>query len=487
MMNKENKQKKILHKIKKNWVVIGMASVSLLGAGYVTVQGTNIVSPSVVAHADTLNNQGPVTINIDKNNFLDNFQLLKDASYNQNNGVITLTTDNESQSGGVSLKNKISMNRSFDLKGSIYLGDRLDSQGGADGLAIFLHPNSVDTQITSGASVGMWNIPNAFGFKLDTFYNHGDDPLPDGDNVKLDGQGNAPFGAFTNTDATGNSEQLKNESTVQFIKDKSSILNKDATLLPFDFSYDASTKQFTVTFDNQTWTKKYDGDSENMVLVISAATGTSHNLQQVQLDSFSYSADPIYLSQQKAMDDLKNTANNTTTKINGDDKLTIDQKNDQNKNVADELQKALDSVQQQTTSDKVIDAENTGKENIEKQYVPGSQLNPGSSSASTQSSAASSSVESSAQSSSAESSAQSNSAESSAQSNSAESSAQSSSAESSAQSSSAESSAQSSSAESSAQSSSAESSAQSSSAESSAQSSSAESSAQSSSAESSAQ
>ncbi|KOY75954.1 Collagen adhesin [Apilactobacillus kunkeei] len=484
MMNKENKQKKILHKVKKNWVVIGMASVSLLGAGYATVQGTNIVSSSVVAHADTLNDQGPVTINIDKNNFLDNFQLLKDASYNQSNGVITLTTNNESQSGGVSLKNKISMNRSFDLKGSIYLGDKLDSQGGADGLAIFLHPNSVNTQITSGASVGMWNIPNAFGFKLDTFYNHGDDPLPSGDDAKLDGQGNAPFGAFTTTDANGNSEQLKNESTVQFIKDKSTILNKDATLLPFDFSYDASTKQFTVTFDNQTWTKKYDGDSENMVLVISAATGTSHNLQQVQLDSFSYSADPIYLSQQKAMDDLKNTASNTTTKINGDDKLTSDQKNDQNKNVADELQKSLDGVQQQTTSDKVTDAENTGKENIEKQYVPGSQLNPASSSASTQSSAASSSAESSAQSSSADSSAASSSAESLTQSSNAESSAQSSSAESSAQSSSAESSAQSSSAESSAQSSSAERSASSSKAESSAQSSSAESSAQSSSAES---
>ncbi|MCX8743569.1 DUF1542 domain-containing protein [Lactobacillus sp. B3795] len=513
-MNKETKEKKILHKVKKNWVVIGMATVSLLGAGYTTLQDTNIVSSNVVVHADTLDNQGPVNINIDKNNFNNYFDTLNNASYNQENGVITLTTDNVSQSGGVSLKNKISMNRSFDLKGSIYLGDKTDIEGGADGLAIFLHPNSVKTAISSGASVGMWGIPNAVGFKLDTFYNHGDDPLPNGDNAKLDGQGDAPFGAFTYTDGSGNSEQLKNESSVQFIQDKSSILNKDAQLLPFDFSYNASTKQFTVTYDNQTWTKTYDGNSQNMVLVISAATGLSHNLQQVQLDSFSYSADPIYLSQQSAMDQLKNTATDTTNKINNDDKLTNEQKNDQNQKVSDELQKAYDNVQQQTTSDGVTKAQEDGKKSIENQYVPGSQLNPESSSAqsssassseqsSTQSSAESSKAESSAQSStensSAQSSAESSKAESSAQSSaensSAQSSAESSKAESSAQSStensSAQSSAESSNAESSAQSStensSAQSSAESSKAESSAQSSAENSSTQSSSASSSAQ
>ncbi|WP_054608563.1 lectin-like domain-containing protein [Apilactobacillus kunkeei] len=504
-MNKETKEKKILHKVKKNWVVIGMATVSLLGAGYTTLQDTNIVSSNVVVHADTLDNQGPVNINIDKNNFNNYFDTLNNASYNQENGVITLTTDNVSQSGGVSLKNKISMNRSFDLKGSIYLGDKTDIEGGADGLAIFLHPNSVKTAISSGASVGMWGIPNAVGFKLDTFYNHGDDPLPNGDNAKLDGQGDAPFGAFTYTDGSGNSEQLKNESSVRFIQDKSSILNKDAQLLPFDFSYNASTKQFTVTYDNQTWTKTYDGNSQNMVLVISAATGLSHNLQQVQLDSFSYSADPIYLSQQSAMDQLKNTATDTTNKINNDDKLTNEQKNDQNQKVSDELQKAYDNVQQQTTSDGVTKAQEDGKKSIENQYVPGSQLNPESSSAqsSSASSSAQSSTQSSAESSKAESSAQSStensSAQSSSASSSAESSAESSKAESSAQSStensSAQSSAESSKAESSAQSStensSAQSSAESSKAESSAQSStensSAQSSAESSKAESSAQ
>ncbi|MBC6388799.1 LPXTG cell wall anchor domain-containing protein [Lactobacillus kunkeei] len=51
-MNKEVKEKKILHKVKKNWVVIGMATVSLLGTGYVVSQGTDVAPTTVVAHAD---------------------------------------------------------------------------------------------------------------------------------------------------------------------------------------------------------------------------------------------------------------------------------------------------------------------------------------------------------------------------------------------------------------------------------------------------
>ncbi|MFY1049897.1 lectin-like domain-containing protein [Apilactobacillus sp. 1-1-2] len=513
-MNKETKEKKILHKVKKNWVVIGMATVSLLGTGYAGLHN-DIVPVTVVANADdNLSDKGPVTININKDDFLNYFHLIRDASYDQNTGVITLTPDAQIKTGGVSLKNKISMNRSFVLKGSIYAGDKLDSQGGADGLAIFLHPNSVNTPVNPGGSAGMWGIPNAVGFKVDTFYNkRDDDPLPAGDNVQYDGEANAPFAAFTYTNANGVSEKLKNEPTVQWLNTKN-FLNKDAKFMPFVFSYDSDTRTFTVNFDDKTWTQKYTGNDNNMVLVISAATGLSHNLQQVQLDSFSYSAEPLYLDQQKAMDDLNKTANNTTDKINGDDKLSSDQKNNQNQKVSDELQKSLDNVQQQTTSDGVTKAQEDGKKSIENQYVPGSQLNPESSSAqsssasssaqsSTQSSAESSKAESSAQSSSASSSAQSSaqssaesskaesSAQSSAENNSTQSSSASSSAESSAESSKAESSAQSSaensSAQSSSASSSAESSAESSSAESSANSSSAQSSAHSSSAESSAQ
>ncbi|WP_414827132.1 lectin-like domain-containing protein [Apilactobacillus kunkeei] len=491
-MNKETKEKKILHKVKKNWVVIGMATVSLLGTGYAGLHN-DIVPVTVVANADdNLSDKGPVTININKDDFLNYFHLIRDASYDQNTGVITLTPDAQIKTGGVSLKNKISMNRSFVLKGSIYAGDKLDSQGGADGLAIFLHPNSVNTPVNPGGSAGMWGIPNAVGFKVDTFYNkRDDDPLPANDNVQYDGEANAPFAAFTYTNANGVSEKLKNEPTVQWLNTKN-FLNKDAKFMPFVFSYDSDTRTFTVNFDDKTWTQKYTGNDNNMVLVISAATGLSHNLQQVQLDSFSYSAEPLYLDQQNAMDDLNKTANNTTDKINGDDKLSSDQKNNQNQKVSDELQKSLDNVQQQTTSDGVTKAQEDGKKSIENQYVPGSQLNPESSSA--QSSSASSSAQSSAESSKAESSAQSStensSAQSSAESSKAESSAQSSTENSSAQSS-AESSKAASSAQSSTENSSAQSSSESSKAESSAQSStensSAQSSAESSKAESSAQ
>lgn len=51
-MKNEVKERKILHKVKKNWVVIGMTTISLLGTGYVVSQGTDVVPTSVVAHAD---------------------------------------------------------------------------------------------------------------------------------------------------------------------------------------------------------------------------------------------------------------------------------------------------------------------------------------------------------------------------------------------------------------------------------------------------
>ncbi|CAI2667691.1 hypothetical protein AKUH4B202J_14090 [Apilactobacillus kunkeei] len=54
-MSREVKEKKILHKVKKNWVVIGMSTVALLGAGYVVSQDNNITPAAVVAHADEQN------------------------------------------------------------------------------------------------------------------------------------------------------------------------------------------------------------------------------------------------------------------------------------------------------------------------------------------------------------------------------------------------------------------------------------------------
>lgn len=55
-MNKEVKAKKILHKVKKNWVVIGMTSVALLGTGFVVSQTSNVLPTGIVAHADESTN-----------------------------------------------------------------------------------------------------------------------------------------------------------------------------------------------------------------------------------------------------------------------------------------------------------------------------------------------------------------------------------------------------------------------------------------------
>ncbi|KPN79551.1 LPXTG cell wall anchor domain-containing protein [Apilactobacillus kunkeei] len=81
-MNKQFKEKKILHKVKKNWVVIGMTTVTFLGAGYVATE-TNTVPNSVVAHAAAINSFAPasnVSANVTSTSNSSNISIYPDQS-----------------------------------------------------------------------------------------------------------------------------------------------------------------------------------------------------------------------------------------------------------------------------------------------------------------------------------------------------------------------------------------------------------------------
>ncbi|GAA6112981.1 MAG: DUF1542 domain-containing protein [Apilactobacillus sp.] len=377
-----NKNQKTILNVNNNSktkkVATGLVALTLLGVSYENVvnnsQNVNAASTSYddssISSSD-LSSPNPVTININKDNFLNYFELVGDASYNQSTGTITLTQDAQNESGGVTLKNKVSLTRSFSITGSIYAGNKLDTEGGADGLAIFFHPNRVGFPISTGGAVGMYQVPNAFGFKVDTFYDKRDgDPTNNKNQDVLDGQGASPFGAFTYTNDSGQVEQLEHEPTVSYLN-KDDFLNSKADFVPFILRYDASTKEFQMVMDGYTWTKEYTGSYSDLALVISAATGLSHNLQQVRLDTFSYSASPIYLAQQKSMDALKNEAQNVVNTINNDSNLSSDQKQQQITNINNELQKGLDNIQKQTTVDDVQSVENKSKTDIDNQYLPG--------------------------------------------------------------------------------------------------------------------
>ncbi|MCK8638823.1 lectin-like domain-containing protein, partial [Fructobacillus fructosus] len=315
-------------------------------------------------------NGDPVSITITKDNFSDYFLLTGDSSYNQATGTITLTKDQVGQAGYVTLKNKISMDRSFDLKGLVYMGNKLDSQGGADGMAFTLHPNNVGQVGYSGGSAGMAGIPNALGFKIDTFYNGlspevwtDDDP----------GGVNSPFAAWTKTNENGIPDILLNNPSVQYLN-KDHFLNSNAGFVPFELSYDANTKVLKVVMDGMIWTHTYDESYTDLALAISASTGLSHNLQQIQLTSFNYSASPTNIAKQNAREALEKEVNNIKQDITNDNTLTSSEKSAQTKVADANYQEALNNVESQTSPDGVNQAKDAGIAAIDAAHQPGTSL-----------------------------------------------------------------------------------------------------------------
>lgn len=63
------------------------------------------------------------------------------------------------------------MSQSFTLKGKVNLGNKNATQGGADGIGIVFHPNSINDIGSYGGGLGIGGLSKAFGFKLDTWYN----------------------------------------------------------------------------------------------------------------------------------------------------------------------------------------------------------------------------------------------------------------------------------------------------------------------------
>lgn len=105
---------------------------------------------------------------ITKDNFLDFFVLNKDASYDKKNGIVTLTKNRQDQVGNFTLKNKINLDYDFTLSGSVNLGA---NASGADGIGIAFHHGKTSDVGISGGNLGIAGLENAFGFKLDSWYN----------------------------------------------------------------------------------------------------------------------------------------------------------------------------------------------------------------------------------------------------------------------------------------------------------------------------
>ncbi|MDO0918937.1 hypothetical protein QN079_09585 [Enterococcus sp. FZMF] len=109
-----------------------------------------------------------VEVTIDKNNFREHFDVQGTATYNEETGLLVLTEDITWSVGYVTLKDRISLDQPFTLKGRANIGAKLN---GADGMAFGFHNSETHIRGHEGNAFGIGGLRDAFAFKLDNNYN----------------------------------------------------------------------------------------------------------------------------------------------------------------------------------------------------------------------------------------------------------------------------------------------------------------------------
>lgn len=271
--------KKILQKFLSQFNIILLLLSSLTGLTSIQSVQADTKEESPTARA---------AVEVTKDNFLDYFGLQGDATYDQGSGIVTLTEDEQSQSGNFALKNKILMNENFTLEGEVNLGDKSKAQKGADGVGFAFHPGAVDAIGSAGGSLGIGGLTDAFGFKLDTYYNYQTSAgtyYPDPEEFS---DSNTAFGGFVYTDpgSLRAHTYVGEDAPAQFI-----AVPENNVFKPISFNYTGSTKTMTITYDGQTWSRNVSEwiRSDALAFVMSASTGSYTNLQQFKITSFIYS------------------------------------------------------------------------------------------------------------------------------------------------------------------------------------------------------
>lgn len=291
------------------------------------------VIPTVLAASDSANSSLPAEdVTVDAKNFSQYFDAHGTATYQLNpDGSVTITFTKKGQeysAGGVSLKEKINMDSSFTLNGQINLGDF----GGADGMGIVFHTGSVDALGRPGGNLGIAGLPNAVGFKLDSYFDYYNEPTSDlpGDEIPLPtnghgdekhGQSQDPTTAVPYGDIVTTSHEQVTTTTGKEAW-RWWVNNQDGTVKPlttslmdgkfhnFQMQYNGQTHVLTIrlqepaghlndstqTPESEQWVEwsyqipNIPGNGNvAMALNLMATTGELTNLQQFKLTSFTFS------------------------------------------------------------------------------------------------------------------------------------------------------------------------------------------------------
>lgn len=113
---------------------------------------------------------------VDATNFYDYFKGNEGGAQrfpgDLSNGEITLTPDEKNKVGGVTLKNKIGLDQAFVWKGRVGIGTKSVAEvANADGISAIFHTAEPGALGATGANMGAGGLPNALGFKFDTYIN----------------------------------------------------------------------------------------------------------------------------------------------------------------------------------------------------------------------------------------------------------------------------------------------------------------------------
>ncbi|WP_338348393.1 lectin-like domain-containing protein, partial [Fructobacillus tropaeoli] len=251
-----------MYKSGKMWIFA--STFFLIGLTPTFLDNVNINVPELqtIASASTLGSR-----TVDPSQFSRYFSYHGDAAPLPNNSY-QLTSDTQGTVGSITLKTKINMNQSFSFTGQIYIG-------GGDGVAFGFADAPIGKIGDSGNAFGMGGLKNAFGIKLDTYYNS-----TTNGSAQWDADSN-PNMDFIATDKFGTVVSYNNYKEIPGANSFWSNLN---------VQYDGNRKSLSMTAQGQTLVVDVSSFIKNnsLSMFLIGSNGNEHGLNQFKFTKFTY-------------------------------------------------------------------------------------------------------------------------------------------------------------------------------------------------------
>lgn len=210
-----------------------------------------------------------------------------------------ILTDSNHQSGNITFQAAIDLRGSFTINGAINIGKSNGQTSGtgaiADGIGFAFYKGQRDQVGGTGGNLGIYGIPNAFGWKLDTFTNVGKQDSLKGE-PDWYSENNyyynyaAPYGGFISTDDSGYGK-LDAGSYKGFKYDEIA----DGKYHNIKIAYDGMTHKLTVTLDlvngkQAVFNKIIDFNPNDPAyyFTMASSTGDTPLIQGFEFDSMTY-------------------------------------------------------------------------------------------------------------------------------------------------------------------------------------------------------